>query len=71
MSPEQPPTAGACSEAGTESLEELRAAPTQQDDDGNPIWPAADPSRPVGKGNPPQPEPQAPGHPHGGGDAHR
>ena len=48
MSPEQPPTAGACSEAGTESLEELRAAPTQQDDDGNPIWPAADPSRPVG-----------------------
>ena len=52
-------------------VEELRAAPTQQDDDGNPIWPAADPSRPVGKGNPPQPEPQAPGHPHGGGDAHR
>ena len=35
-------------------LEELRQAPPQQDDDGNPIWPAADPSRPVGKGNPPR-----------------
>ena len=54
MSPEQPPTTGACSDAGAESLEELRAAPPQQDDDGNPIWPAADPSRPVGKGNPPR-----------------
>jgi hypothetical protein len=54
MSPEHPQAAAAGSEPGTESLEELRAAPTQQDDDGNPIWPAADPSRPVGKGNPPR-----------------
>ena len=54
MSPEQPPTAGACSEPGTELLDELRAAPPQQDDDGNPIWTAADSSRPVGKGNPPR-----------------
>jgi hypothetical protein len=35
-------------------LEELRQAPSQQDDDGQPVWPAADPSRPVGKGNPPR-----------------
>ncbi len=54
MSPEQSQAAGACSDAGAESMEELRAAPPQQDDDGNPVWPAADPSRPVGKGNPPR-----------------
>ncbi|MEA5415052.1 hypothetical protein [Synechococcus sp. BA-132 BA5] len=35
-------------------LEELRQAPPQQDDDGRSVWPAADPSRPVGKGNPPR-----------------
>jgi len=35
-------------------LEELRQAPSQQDADGRPVWPAADPSRPVGKGNPPR-----------------
>ncbi|MFU8885464.1 MAG: hypothetical protein ACNA8O_08405 [Cyanobacteriota bacterium] len=35
-------------------LEELRQAPAQQDADGQPVWPAADPSRPVGKGNPPR-----------------
>ncbi|MFU8886220.1 MAG: hypothetical protein ACNA8O_12285 [Cyanobacteriota bacterium] len=35
-------------------LEELRQAPPQQDADGQPVWPAADPSRPVGKGNPPR-----------------
>ena len=35
-------------------LEELRQAPSQQDDNGGPVWPAADPSRPVGKGNPPR-----------------
>ena len=35
-------------------LEELRQAPSQQDDDGQPVWPAADPSRPVGNGNPPR-----------------
>ena len=35
-------------------LEELRQAPPQQDADGQPVWPAADHSRPVGKGNPPR-----------------
>ena len=35
-------------------LEELRQAPPQQDADGRPIWPGVDPSRPVGKGNPPR-----------------
>ena len=35
-------------------LEELRQAPPKQDADGQPVWPAADPSRPVGKGNPPR-----------------
>jgi hypothetical protein len=35
-------------------LEELRQAPAQQDADGQPFWPAMDPSRPVGKGNPPR-----------------
>jgi hypothetical protein len=35
-------------------LDELRQAPSQQDDDGRPVWPAVDPSRPVGKGNPPR-----------------
>jgi hypothetical protein len=35
-------------------LDELRQAPSHQDDDGRPVWPAADPSRPVGKGNPPR-----------------
>jgi hypothetical protein len=35
-------------------LEELRQAAPQQDADGHPVWPAADPSRPVGKGNPPR-----------------
>ena len=35
-------------------LEELRQAPPQQDADGMPIWPGVDPSRPVGKGNPPR-----------------
>jgi len=37
-------------------LEELRQAPPQQDADGQPLWPpvAVDPSRPVGKGNPPR-----------------
>ncbi len=37
-------------------LEELRQAPPQQDADGAPLWPtvAVDPSRPVGKGNPPR-----------------
>jgi hypothetical protein len=37
-------------------LEELRLAAPQQDADGQPLWPplAVDPSRPVGKGNPPR-----------------
>jgi hypothetical protein len=37
-------------------LEALRQAPSQQDADGQPLWPplAVDPSRPVGKGNPPR-----------------
>ena len=37
-------------------LEELRLAPSQQDADGEPLWPrvAVDASRPVGKGNPPR-----------------
>ncbi len=37
-------------------LEELRGAPPQQDADSQPLWPAVavDPSRPVGKGNPPR-----------------
>ena len=37
-------------------LEELRQAPPQQDADGHGVWPvsAMDPSRPVGKGNPPR-----------------
>ncbi|MFN5698035.1 MAG: hypothetical protein ACK486_13540, partial [Cyanobacteriota bacterium] len=35
-------------------LEELRQAAPQQDADGQPVWPAADPSRPVGKGYPPR-----------------
>lgn len=35
-------------------LDELRQAPPQQDSDGQPVWLAADPSRPVGKGNPPR-----------------
>ena len=37
-------------------LEELRQAPPQQDADGQPLWSsqAVDPSRPVGKGNPPR-----------------
>jgi hypothetical protein len=54
MSPEHPQAAVAGSEPGTELLDELRAAPTQQDDDGNPIWTAADPSRPVGCPSPPR-----------------
>lgn len=41
-------------DADQAALEELRQAPPQQDDDGQPVWPAADPSRPVGKGNPPR-----------------
>jgi hypothetical protein len=37
-------------------LEELRQAAPQQDAEGQPLWPpqAVDPSRPVGKGNPPR-----------------
>lgn len=35
-------------------LEALREAPPQQDADGQPVWPGVDPSRPVGKGNPPR-----------------
>jgi len=37
-------------------VEELRAAATQQDADGQPVWVPVplDPSRPVGKGNPPR-----------------
>lgn len=41
-------------DADQAALEELRQAPPQQDADGQPLWPAADPSRPVGKGNPPR-----------------
>jgi len=41
-------------DADQATLEELRAAPCEQDADGQPLWPAADPSRPVGKGNPPR-----------------
>ena len=41
-------------DADQAALEELRQAPLQQDADGQPVWPAADPSRPVGKGNPPR-----------------
>ena len=59
MSPRAPAaqpdgTAPQALDADQALLEELRQAPPQQDDDGNPIWPAADPSRPVGKGNPPR-----------------
>jgi hypothetical protein len=35
-------------------LDELRQAAPQQDADGQPLWSAVDPSRPVGKGNPPR-----------------
>ncbi len=42
--------------APLDPVEELRAAPTHQDADGQPLWSAVplDPSRPVGKGNPPR-----------------
>ena len=41
-------------DADLELLDELRQAAPQQDADGQPLWPAVDPSRPVGKGNPPR-----------------
>ena len=50
----KPPATEAPVDADQVLLEELRQAPPQQDVDGQPVWPAADPSRPVGKGNPPR-----------------
>ena len=41
-------------DADLELLDELRQAAPQQDADGQPLWLAVDPSRPVGKGNPPR-----------------
>ena len=42
--------------APIDPVEELRGAPAHQDADGQPLWSAEplDPSRPVGKGNPPR-----------------
>jgi len=54
MSRERPSVTPTPLDGVGDSLEELRSAPPQQDENGNPIWPAADPSRPVGKGNPPR-----------------
>ncbi|MFZ0407288.1 MAG: hypothetical protein WAM11_04155 [Cyanobium sp.] len=41
---------------GMDPVEELRAAPAHQNADGQPLWTPVplDPSRPVGKGNPPR-----------------
>lgn len=41
---------------GLDPVEELRAAPAHQNADGEPLWTPVplDPSRPVGKGNPPR-----------------
>ena len=41
-------------DADLELLDDLRQAAPQQDADGQPLWAAVDPSRPVGKGNPPR-----------------
>jgi hypothetical protein len=43
-------------DGSADAVEELRGAASYQDEDGQPCWPPTplDPSRPVGKGNPPR-----------------